>query len=91
MKGGLKKPQDNESLFKDTPLIWAIMGQKNESYRGGVGPLKKEKFLLFEKFPTEGVGGLERLGWFPYFYQFLFITSRKICDQIYLGFFGPPH
>ena len=36
--GGGKKPQDNGSFYKVTPLIWAIEDQNNESSRGGFGP-----------------------------------------------------
>ena len=31
--GGVNKAQDNESYLKVTPLIMAIEGQNNESYR----------------------------------------------------------
>ena len=57
-EGGVKKTQDNESFSKVTPLIWAIEGQNNESYRGGLDLKKKSsKIPLFEKFPTEVGGG----------------------------------
>ena len=53
-KGGPRFPiahaLSSKSFFKVTPLIWAIEGQNNKSYRG-VGPSKKEeKFPLFKKF-----------------------------------------
>ena len=38
---GRKKAQDNESFLKVTPLIWAIEGQNNESYRRGLTIKKK--------------------------------------------------
>ena len=49
-----QKAQDKESFFKVTPLIWAIEGQNNESYRGGWTFKNRRKFPLFEKFPTKG-------------------------------------
>ena len=74
-----QKAQDKKSFFKVTPLIWAIEDQNNKSYRGGVGPSKKEeKFPLFEKFPTKGGVSLDRSGWFPIFYQFLILKSSII-------------
>ena len=50
--GGLKIAQDNKSFFKVTPLIWAIVGQNNMSYRVS---LDLQKRLLTE--------GGQRLGW----------------------------
>ena len=53
---GGQTAQDNESFFNVTLLNWAIEGQNNESYR------KKEKYTLFEKFPTKGGGGFGAVG-----------------------------
>ena len=71
MRGG-QKAQDNEPFLKFTPLIWAIEGQNNESYRVGWTFKKEEKFPLFEKFPTEGGEGGVWRGWdgFPTFTGF---------------------
>jgi len=63
--GGVQITQDNESFFKVTPFVWSIEGQNNNSYRAGGFDLKKrEKFTLFEKFPSErgGEGGSGEVG-----------------------------
>ena len=55
----------------------------SESYFLSQISQKEEKFPLFEKYPTEGGEGLERLGWFPNFYRFL---DMKFSLRVFFNF-----
>ena len=62
VRGG-QKAQDNNSFLKATPLVWAIEGQNNESYRG------------FWTFPTKGGRVWRGCDGFPYFTFFRFLAD----------------
>jgi len=73
--GGVVK-KHKKSFFKFTPLIWAIEGQNNKSYRGDLDLQKKKTISnFFKNSQLRGEKGLERFGWFPTFYRFLVLKA----------------